>query len=140
MIAIYENVLEAICDDIGGFCAERGGIMGGKRHGEIDTFYFDRDAIKKSDINTYIPSVDKLNFVIREWINRGTEFKGFVHSHEGRKELSPTDVEYATQIVKMMGKDVLMGIIGGENRFPLLLFSVTESREISKLEYRIKRY
>ena len=60
MLYVSSDVIQAIDRNIGRFAAERGGILGGRKTNEIDTFYFDELAILLSNNNKYIPSVNDL--------------------------------------------------------------------------------
>lgn len=137
MLYVSSDVIQAIDRNIGRFAAERGGILGGRKTNEIDTFYFDELAILLSNNNKYIPSVNDLNAVLLDWQKKDVEFYGFIHSHESRQELSPTDIEYATVIACLLEKEIVMGIIGGNNSFPVKFFLISKTKSVKEITYEV---
>lgn len=76
---------------------ETGGILGVDGNGVVTKFYPDVTGVTTE--NNYIPDVNKLNEIIREWATEGIAFVGFVHTHpKGAAQLSSCDVSYAKKI------------------------------------------
>ena len=137
MLYVSFDIIQAINRNIGRFAAERGGILGGRKTNEIDTFYFDELAIRLSNNNKYMPSVNDLNIKLLDWQKKSIEFYGFIHSHESRQELSPSDIEYATVIACLLEKEIVMGIIGGNDSFPLKFFLVSKMKSVKEIAYEV---
>ena len=75
-----------------------------------------------------------------KWIGKkkkDVEFYGFIHSHESRQELSPTDIEYATVIACLLEKEIVMGIIGGNNSFPVKFFFISKTKSVKEITYEV---
>ena len=91
MLYVSSDVIQAIDRNIGRFAAERGGILGGRKTNEIDTFYFDELAILLSNNNKYIPSVNDLNAVLLDWQKKTLNFMGlFIAMKVGKNFLQLT--------------------------------------------------
>ena len=98
MYYLSYDVYKNIANTIGSSTIESGGIIGIKNN-VICEYYFDVSA-KCSD-STYLPSIDVLNLVIREWNERNVKFIGIVHSHANSYNVpSKNDIDYAKTILK----------------------------------------
>lgn len=75
---IKENIYYEILHTIGYAPIESGGILG-KVNDVISYYFFDGNG--QSHSSEYIPNVNKLNTIIKEWYNKGILFAGIVHSH-----------------------------------------------------------
>lgn len=84
---------------------ETGGILG-EKNGVIIETYLD-SGIQTANMCSYIPNVDMLNKIIKEWQEKGIMFSGVFHTHFwGVKTLSKTDKEYIYAIMKNMPKEI----------------------------------
>ena len=89
---------------------ESGGILGVREGRTVSEFYY--DSTGTTDARNYIPDVDSLNAVLRDWNRRGIKFVGFVHSHPPNKEnLSKPDKKYANKIKTHCGMDEILMLI-----------------------------
>lgn len=77
---------------------EVGGIIGAHQV-RIDSFVSD-EGILGFDIHEYTPDIKLLNDVLVDWHNKGIVFRGLVHSHLKREELSFGDIHFAEKIIK----------------------------------------
>ena len=68
---------------------ETGGILGVNGN-VVSEFHHDNTGTTTE--RNYIPDIDSLNAVLRDWKRRGIEFVGFVHSHHADKKISPTSI------------------------------------------------
>jgi hypothetical protein len=97
-ITITENTRERICDFIGKFPAERGGILGADPDGVIR--HFAPDPTARCTPGAYDPDIEEMNRQIKKWKAENIKFCGFVHSHPRYfKRLSGADEDYATKIL-----------------------------------------
>ena len=97
-ITITETTRERICEFIGKFPAERGGILGCDSAGVIR--HFAPDPTARCTPGAYDPDIEEMNRQIRKWKGEGIKFCGFVHSHPRNfKQLSGADEDYATKIL-----------------------------------------
>ena len=89
---------------------ESGGILGVREGRMVSEFY--HDSTGTTDARNYIPDIDSLNAVLRDWNRRGIKFVGFVHSHPPNKEnLSKPDKKYANKIKTYCGMDEILMLI-----------------------------
>lgn len=101
--AISPAVLAAISDFIGGYPAERGGILGCDPDGVIR--HFEPDPTARCGAGAYDPDNEKMNHVIKCWREDDIEFCGFAHSHPpGVRTLSAHDEWYAAKILAAFEK------------------------------------
>ena len=76
---------------------EMGGILGIDNSRVVMKFYHDSTATTTK--TQYIPDVQRLNSILRQWAAAQIRFVGFVHSHpKGREKLSSCDLSYAKDI------------------------------------------
>lgn len=99
---ITQQVYEQICNTIGCYPAETGGILGSSDGGNtIDHYYFDHSA--HTTDTTYSPNTEVLNRVIAMWNVRGVELVGFIHSHPtGNRSPSAEDYQYVQAIMEAL--------------------------------------
>ncbi len=89
---------------------ESGGILGVREGRTVSEFY--HDSTGTTDARNYIPDIDSLNAVLRDWNRRGIKFVGFVHSHPPNKEnLSKPDKKYANKIKAHCGMNEILMLI-----------------------------
>ena len=114
MYFIAANVLEDIKATL--TVPETGGILGVRAGRVVSEFY--HDSTGTTTERNYIPDIDSLNKVLRDWKRRGIEFVGFVHSHHAdNKNLSNVDIKYAKKIKGYCGlSEILMLIYLPEDR------------------------
>lgn len=80
---------------------ETGGIIGGKD--EIVTEYWLDSYNDNKSLCRYIPNVNEMNCIIKEWTSRKIEFLGMFHTHYfGVKTLSEGDLIYIKSIIRAM--------------------------------------
>ena len=88
---------------------ETGGILGVNGN-VVSEFHHDNTGTTTE--RNYIPDIDSLNAVLRDWKRRGIEFVGFVHSHHAdKKNLSKLDIKYAQKIKNHCGLSEILMII-----------------------------
>ena len=76
---------------------EMGGILGIDNSHVITKFY--HDSTGTTTKTQYIPDVQRLNAILRQWAAAEVRFVGFVHSHpKGKEKLSLCDLTYAKEI------------------------------------------
>lgn len=79
-------------------------MLGSSDGKHIDTVFFVDKS--KSTQTSCEPDVEVCNKKIREWYERGIEFRGFVHSHPGSYyQPSIADLEYADKIMEALDMD-----------------------------------
>ena len=79
-------------------------MLGSSDRKHIDTVFFVDKS--KSTQTSCEPDVEVCNKKIREWYERGIEFRGFVHSHPGSYyQPSIADLEYADKIMEALDMD-----------------------------------
>lgn len=79
-------------------------MLGSSDGKHIDTVFFVDKS--KSTQTSCEPDVEFCNKKIREWYERGIEFRGFVHSHPGSYyQPSIADLEYADKIMEALDMD-----------------------------------
>ena len=78
---------------------EMGGILGIDNNRIVTKFY--HDSTGTTTKTQYIPDVQRLNSILRQWATAEIRFIGFVHSHpKGKEKLSSCDLNYAKEIKK----------------------------------------
>lgn len=76
---------------------EMGGILGINSSRVVTKFYYDSTGTTTK--TQYIPDIQMLNLIIRQWATAEIRFIGFVHSHpKGKEKLSSCDLTYAKDI------------------------------------------
>ena len=78
---------------------ESGGLLGSRNNDVIDIFYYDKGKEEKTD--EYIPNIDALQQQLLNWNTEGIMFRGIIHSHLKRGDLSSKDVCMARKILSM---------------------------------------
>lgn len=97
-ITMTQTIRDKICEFIGKFPAERGGILGADLDGVIR--HFAPDPTARCTPAAYDPDIAEMNRQIKDWKADGIRFVGFVHSHPRHfKQLSGADEDYATKIL-----------------------------------------
>lgn len=104
------RINDVVIDEIKKFLRrpETGGILGVDGSNIVTKFYPDSTGVTTKA--QYIPDVNKLNEIIREWATEGIAFAGFVHTHpKGAERLSSCDVNYAKRIKEICAlSEILM--------------------------------
>ncbi len=131
-----KKVYEDIMNKIGALYPERGGIIG-EKEGIICEFYYDTQA--ECNNNTYIPNVNELNIILKEWYEHGIKFAGIIHSHPCcKKELSYADIEYAKRIMKVNDmKNILFPIVLIDKYVKLKLFQISILGNVTELDFEM---
>lgn len=76
---------------------EMGGILGIDNNRVVKKFCYDLTGTTTK--TQYIPDVQRLNSILRQWATAEIRFIGFVHSHpKGKEKLSSCDLSYAKDI------------------------------------------
>lgn len=102
--AVYKEIYKTLT------IPEQGGILGCDENGKVISFF--PDVTGKTTKKYYIPNVNKLNEVIKEWSENGINFAGFVHTHrKGRGQLSSIDVDYAKKIKHSCNMEEILMLI-----------------------------
>jgi DNA repair protein RadC len=92
---ISETVIESIKQSL--IQPEMGGILGIDNSHVVTKFY--HDSTGTTTKTQYIPDVQRLNSILRQWAAAQIRFGGFVHSHpKGKEKLSSCDLSYAKEI------------------------------------------
>ena len=119
-----KTLKDIICKKLSEKVPETGGILG-SREGKLQAFFYDEKG--SCSKKCYIPDVECLNRQIKKWNEDGLEFAGIVHSHWDKKELSAQDIRYARQVVRVFGRDIIMGVFV-YNVGQLYLYKVSEEK------------
>ena len=94
-IPIENSVLDEIKQSL--TRPETGGILGINSSRVVTKFYYDSTGTTTK--TQYIPDVQRLNSILRQWAAAQIRFGGFVHSHpKGKEKLSSCDLSYAKEI------------------------------------------
>lgn len=94
-IPIENSVLDEIKQSL--TRPETGGILGINSSRVVTKFYYDSTGTTTK--TQYIPDVQRLNSILRQWAAAQIRFVGFVHSHpKGKEKLSSCDLSYAKEI------------------------------------------
>lgn len=94
-IPIENSVLDEIKQSL--TRPETGGILGINSSRVVTKFYYDSTGTTTK--TQYIPDVQRLNSILRQWAAAQIRFVGFVHSHpKGKEKLSSCDLTYAKEI------------------------------------------
>ena len=106
--SLAESVIQQIQSTL--TIPETGGILGVRAGRVVSEFYHDSTGLT-TECN-YIPDIENLNVVLRDWKRRGIDFVGFVHSHHAdKKNLSKIDIKYAKKIKRYCGlSEILMPV------------------------------
>jgi hypothetical protein len=97
-ITMTQTTRDKICEFIGKFPAERGGILGADPDGVIR--HFAPDPTARCSPGAYDPDIAEMNRQIKDWKAEDIRFVGFVHSHPRHfKRLSGADEDYAIKIL-----------------------------------------
>ena len=92
-VCISNSVLEAIILETACSDCEKGGIIGWKNQGFIDTFFLDKFP-ESANVRSYTPNIKSLENTINiSWKESEISFCGFVHSHMNTSYPSEADLE-----------------------------------------------
>ena len=125
----YRSMLSLQHDD----GREHVGLIGSSDRRTLDRFAEDRQCIAE-------PNECRLSeeacTVFHEWQHSRVRFAGLMHTHpEGRNKLSPSDMAYAQELMRLNGMAcMLMGILTREE---LCMYLVHVDGETEALEYMI---
>ena len=115
-IPIENSVLDEIKQSL--IRPEMGGILGINSNRVVTKFYHDSTGITTK--THYIPDVQRLNSILRQWAAEEIRFIGFVHSHpKGKEKLSSCDLSYAKEIKEKcsLSKILMLLYIPNEEKF-----------------------
>lgn len=89
--------LERVMKQMDQYQYETGAIIGSDSSGTIGRFFFDQG--KETTTDVYSPDTNRLNSILDGYHSKGIEFRGMMHSHRSKCELSYADIEYAVSIL-----------------------------------------
>ena len=113
---ISEPVIEAIKQSL--TRPEMGGILGIDNSRIVNKFC--HDSTGTTTKTQYIPDVQRLNSILRQWAAVQIRFVGFVHSHpKGKEKLSSCDLNYAKKIKEecLLSEILMLLYIPKEEKF-----------------------
>lgn len=94
---VYQKILRAFPA-----VPPEGGCILGARNDVVCAFAYD-SGFPRADMAVYVPDIEVLNRVIRQWASEGTRFYGLAHSHPyGQRSLSGSDIAYIHTIMQAM--------------------------------------
>lgn len=96
---IIEKVLNKVLSSYPMTVPESGGIFG-SNNGVVTEYYHD-SVSSITNCAMYVPNVENLNAMIKQWSLDGIDFCGMIHSHpENQTTLSGTDIDFIYEIMK----------------------------------------
>ena len=124
-VFINKNVFDKICNSLGRFNYETGGVLGMVNDTVVE---FEFDTYSSHELYEYYPTTELFENIINDvWISADISFCGIVHSHLHNNKLSAQDISYCQEIIKANSAfdELIIGILDLSCKWqPLSWYSV----------------
>lgn len=124
MINVSSKTVSEINESLGAGKIESGGLLGSLNNGDIDVFFFDSGI--DCNAGEYNPDIKKLNEQLSEWDRSNIAFRGIIHSHMDKKELSPKDVFMARKLLNANSLSSVLMPVYVINSKSIIWYEVTD--------------
>lgn len=127
---IKKSIIESIKISVGNNVYESGGIIGGIDKKEICEFYYDEGI--ESNMSEYVPNTNLITNRMEEWLQKGIDFLGIIHSHESNNCLSYADIDFARNIMRVNGLKNIYMMLYVKKDTQLILYKVMKDKIINE--------